>query len=85
MAESEKNGYNHKFPRNYIHIQHPRINLLNINAKVVWIILHQGFSSYTTAFLKNVVAFHLKHRRVFFKGGHLFKKDGHLFYYMFMQ
>jgi hypothetical protein len=39
----------------------------------------------TTAFLKNVVAFHLKHRRVFLKGGHLFKKDGHLFYYMFMQ
>jgi hypothetical protein len=53
--------------------------------KWLWIILHQRFSSYTTAFLKNVVAFHLKHRRVFFKGGHLFKKGGHLFYYMFMQ
>ena len=31
------------------------------------------------AFLKNVVAFHLKHRRVFLKDGHLFKKDDHLF------
>ena len=47
--------------------------------KWLWIILHQRFSSYTTVFLKNVVAFHLKHRRVFFKDGHLFKKDGHLF------
>ena len=85
MAESEKNARYHKFPRNYIHIQHQRINLLNINAKLVVdypapeiFLLHHGV-------YKNVVVFHLKHRRVFLKGGHLFKKDGHLFYYMFMQ
>ena len=79
MVEVEKNARYHKFPRNCIHIQHQRINLLNINAKVVVDYPAPTISSYTTAFLKNVVAFHLKHRRVFLKGGHLFKEGRHLF------
>ena len=41
--------------------------------KWLWIILHQRFSSYTTAFLKNAVMFYLK-------DGGVLKKDGRLFH-----
>ena len=43
MVEVEKNARYHKFPRNCIHIQHQRINLLNINAKLVVDYLAQRF------------------------------------------
>lgn len=42
--------------------------------KWLWIILHQRFSSYTTAFLKNAVMFYLKDDGVFKKDGRLFHK-----------
>ena len=47
MVEVEKNARYHKFPRNYIHIQHQRINLLNINAKLVVDYPAPTISSYT--------------------------------------
>ena len=53
---------------------------MNINSKLVLNYSTPPVFSYTKAFLKNGVAFHLKHHRVFFKGDHLFKKDGHLFF-----
>ena len=47
MVEVEKNARYHKFPRNCIHIQHQRINLLNINAKLVVDYPAPTISSYT--------------------------------------
>ena len=77
MAESEKNGYNHKFPRNYIHIQHPRINLLNINAKLVVDYPAPTISSYTPKisrrFFKTSRRFDLK-TVMFFKKTAIFLK-----------
>ena len=73
------NSVLHIISRNNMQFLHTRLKSLNINSKLVLNYPTPPVFSYTMAFLKNVVAFHLKHRRVFFKDGHLFKKDGHLF------
>ena len=62
-----------------MHFLHTRLKSLNINSKLVLNYSTLPVFSYTKAFLKNALTFCLKHRRVFLKGGHFFKKDGHLF------
>ena len=72
------NSVLHIISRNNMQFLHTRLKSLNINSKLVLNYPTPPVFSYTKAFLKNVVAFHLKHHRVFFKDGHLLKKDGHL-------
>ena len=77
MVEVEKNARYHKFPRNCIHIQHQRINLLNINAKLVVDYLAPTISSYTPKisrrFFKTPRRFDLK-TVMFFKKTAIFLK-----------
>jgi hypothetical protein len=84
-ASPMANSVLHIIPRNDMQFLHTRLKSLNINSKLMLNYPTPPVFSYTKAFLKNALTSCLKHRRVFFKGGHLFKKDGHLFYYMFMQ
>ena len=77
MVEVEKNARYHKFPRNCIHIQHQRINLLNINAKLVVDYPAPTISSYTLKisrrFFKTSRRFDLK-TVMFFKKTAIFLK-----------
>ena len=78
-ASPMANSVLHIISRNNMHFLHTRLKSLNINSKLVLNYSTPPVFSYIKAFLKNALTFCLKHRRVFLKGGHLLKKDGHLF------